>query len=259
MRLKERVAIVTGGNQGIGRAIAIALAKEGARVVIVARNAARLEETVRELRSFSPASLSIQTDVGDESQVQTMVARAHGQLGRIDVLVNNAAITGPTQAAVEIPTQQWMEVLRVNFLGMVFCCREVARIMIPRKSGSIINLSSVAGKTGRALRSPYAASKAAVINFTHTLAAELGPSGIRVNAICPGTIEGERIQRVFSEKAKALGISYEAAAQMRVKETPLGRLLRAEEVAALTVFLASEEASGMTGQAINVSGGREMR
>ncbi len=259
MRLKEKIGIVTGGSQGIGKAIAIALAKEGARVIIVARNGASLEEALKELHSFSPGSLSIRTDIGDESQVQTMVEKVHRQFGQIDFLVNNAAIMGPTQPVVEIPTTEWMEVLRVNFLGMVFCCREVARIMIPSKSGSIINLSSVAGKTGRALRGPYAASKAAVINFTHTLATELGPFGIRVNAICPGTIEGERIQRVFSEKAKALGISYEAAAQMRVKETPLGRLIHAEEVAALTVFLASEEASGMTGQAINVSGGREMR
>ena len=128
-----------------------------------------------------------------------------------------------------------------------------------QKQGAIINVTSVAGKTGRALRTPYAAAKAAVTNLTHSLAMEFAPYNIRINGICPGTIDGERIQRVFTEKAKKLGISYDEAARQRIKETPLGRLIQPEEVAALAVFLASEDASGMTGQVVNVSGGREMR
>ncbi len=131
--------------------------------------------------------------------------------------------------------------------------------MPPVTRGVNINISSVAGKTGRILRSPYAASKAAVINLTHTLAEECGPSGIRVNAICPGTTDGERIRRVFAAKAKSLGITVEEAEQMRVRATPLGRLIRPEEVAAMALFLASDDAAAMTGQALNVTGGREMR
>jgi len=259
MKLKDKVAIVTGGNQGIGKAIALAMAKEGAKVVIVARNAVRLKETLNELRSLCTDSLAIEADVGEESQIKDMVHGVWQNFGRIDILVNNASITGPTKSAVEISAEEWEGVLRINLLGTVFCCREVLRIMVQQRSGVIINISSVAGKTGRALRSPYAAAKAAVINLTQTLATEFGPYGIRINAICPGTTEGERIHKVFSEKATALGISYEEAAQMRIKETPLGRLIQPEEVAALAVFLSSDEASGMTGQAINVSGGREMR
>jgi NAD(P)-dependent dehydrogenase (short-subunit alcohol dehydrogenase family) len=259
MRLKERVALITGGSQGIGRSIAIAFAKEGAKVVITARNEERLRETLEELKRISPDSRAFPADVGDEAQVQKLFAEIQALYGRIDILVNDASITGPTKRLAEMTTAEWMEVLQINLLGTVFCCREALRLMEPVKRGAIVNISSVAGKTGRALRSPYAASKAAVINLTHTLAEECGPLGIRVNAVCPGTTDGERIRRVFAAKAKSLGITVEEAEQMRVRETPLGRLIQPEEVAAMVLFLVSDDALAMTGQAINVTGGREMR
>lgn len=259
MKLKDRVALITGGNQGIGRSIALAFAKEGAKVVITARNEERLRETLAELKRISTDARAFPTDVGDEPQVRKLFAEIRTLYGRIDILVNNAAITGPTKKLTEMTTAEWMEVLQINLLGTVFCCREALRLMEPAKRGAIVNISSVAGKTGRVLRSPYAASKAAVINLTHTLATEYGPLGIRVNAVCPGAIDGERIRRVFAAKAKALGITVEEAEQMRVRETPLARLIQPEEVAAMVLFLASDDAGGMTGQAVNVTGGREMR
>lgn len=259
MKLKDKVAIVTGGSQGIGKAIALAFAGQGAQVVIAARTASRLAEALKELQAIRPPSLAIKTDVADESQVKAMVKKVFDEFGSIDILVNNASIMGPTKMVIEIAAEEWQEVLNVNLLGTVFCSREALRVMMKQKHGNIINVTSVAGKTGRALRTPYAAAKAAVMNFTHSLAMEFAPYNIRINSVCPGTVEGERIYRVFTEKAKKLGISYEEAAQQRIKETPMGRLIQPEEVAALAVFLASEDASGMTGQVINVSGGREMR
>jgi NAD(P)-dependent dehydrogenase (short-subunit alcohol dehydrogenase family) len=259
VKLKDKVAIVTGGSQGIGKAIALAFAGQGAQVVIAARTASRLAEALKELQAIRPPSLAIKTDVADESQVKAMVKKVFDEFGSIDILVNNASIMGPTKMVIEIAAEEWQEVLNVNLLGTVFCSREALRVMMKQKHGNIINVTSVAGKTGRALRTPYAAAKAAVINFTHSLAMEFAPYNIRINGVCPGTVEGERIYRVFTEKAKKMGISYEEAAQQRIKETPMGRLIQPEEVAALAVFLASEDASGMTGQVINVSGGREMR
>lgn len=259
MKLKNKIAIITGGSQGIGKSIAIAMAMEGAKVALAARTSSRLEETVNELRALSLDCCAVQTDVADESQVKKMVNTVCSIFGGLDILVNNAAIMGPTKQATEITAEEWDQVLKTNLLGAFFCAREALKIMTAQRNGVIINVASVAAKTGRALRSPYAAAKAAMVNLTHTLALEFASYNIRINAICPGTIEGERIRRVFTEKAKALGISYEQAAKLRITETPLGRMIKPEEVAALAVFLASEDASGMTGQAINVSGGREMR
>jgi len=259
MKLKDKIAIVTGGSQGIGKSIAIAMAREGAKVTIAARTASRLEEASNALKSFCTECLAIETDVADESRVKAMVKSVYDTFGRLDILVNNAGIMGPTKLATEITAEEWDLVLKSNLLGAMYCAREALEIMKEQRNGAIINIASVAAKTGRALRSPYAASKAALVNLTHSLAMEFAPYNIRINAICPGTIEGARIRRVFTEKASALGISYEKAAQERVAETPLGRFIQPEEVAALAVFLASADASGMTGQAINVSGGREMR
>ncbi|MBI5969064.1 MAG: SDR family NAD(P)-dependent oxidoreductase [Deltaproteobacteria bacterium] len=135
MKLKDKVAIVTGGNQGIGKAIALAMAKEGAKVVIVARNAVRLKETLSALQSLCPYSLAIEADIGEESQIKDMVHKVWQNFGRIDILVNNASITGPTKSAVEISAEEWEEVLRINLLGTVFCCREVLRIMMQQRSG----------------------------------------------------------------------------------------------------------------------------
>ncbi len=259
MKLKDKIAIVTGGSQGIGKSIAIAMASEGAMVTIVARTASRLEETSNELKSLCAECLAIETDVANESQVKAMVKTVYDTFGRLDILVNNAGIMGPTKLATEITAEEWDHVLKTNLLGAVYCAREALQIMTKQRNGAIINIASVAAKTGRALRSPYAATKAAMVNLTHSLAMEFAPYNIRINAICPGTIEGERIRKVFAKKAEALGISYEKAAQERIAATPLGRFIQPEEVAAVAVFLASADASGMTGQVINVSGGREMR
>jgi NAD(P)-dependent dehydrogenase (short-subunit alcohol dehydrogenase family) len=259
MKLKDRIALITGGNQGIGRCIAIAFAKEGAKVVITARNENRLQTTLAELKVICVDACAFPADVGNEAQVQKLFEKIQALYGRIDILINNASITGPTKKTAEMTTAEWMEVLQINLLGTVFCCREALKLMAPAKRGAIVNIASVAGKTGRILRSPYAASKAAVINLTHTLAVEYGPLGIRVNSVCPGTTDGERIRRVFAAKAESLGITVEEAEQMRVRETPLARLIQPEEVAAVVLFLASDDAGAMTGQAVNVTCGREMR
>jgi len=259
MKLKDRIALITGGNQGIGRSIALAFARAGAKVAIAARNEERLKTTLAELKLICADARAFPADVGDESQVRSVFEEIRTKFGCIDILVNNASIMGPTKKTAETTTAEWMEVLQINLLGTVFCCREALKLMAPAKRGVIINVASVAGKTGRILRSPYAASKAAVINLTHTLAVEYGPLGIRVNSVSPGTTEGERIRRVFAAKAESMGITIEEAEQMRVRETPLARLVQPDEVAALVLFLASDDAGAMTGQAVNVTGGREMR
>jgi meso-butanediol dehydrogenase/(S,S)-butanediol dehydrogenase/diacetyl reductase len=259
MQLDGKVAIVTGGGVGIGRAIALAFAKEGADVVVAAEAEPPLKETAAEIEKTGRKSLAVLMDLSDPEQPEAMVDKALEKFGRIDILVNNSGIEGPIKNVTEMDLKEWNELLAINLTGAMLCSQHVLeKSMIPRKSGAIINLASAAGRKGLPMRSAYSSSKFGIIGFTQSLALEVGKYGIRVNAIAPGSVEGERIERVFRVMAENLGISYEEVVKNSNARTALGRMLKPEEVAAVAVFLASEQASGITGQTINCDAGMHM-
>ncbi|MDP2954094.1 MAG: SDR family NAD(P)-dependent oxidoreductase [Chloroflexota bacterium] len=259
MKLKGQVAIVTGGGIGIGKAISLAFAREGAAVVMAARTKEALEEVASLIRASGGTALPVPTDVSQEGQVIALMERTQREFGKIDILVNNSGIEGATAPVVKVDLADWNQVLAVNLTGAMLCAREVLkRNMVPAKSGNIINISSGAGRQGMAFRSPYCASKWAMLGLTYTLALETGRYNIRVNGICPGAIEGDRIDRVIHARAKALGLSYEECRRRMTSTSPMGRMATAEEVAAMAVFLASPDSGGVTGQVINVNVGSSM-
>ena len=255
MRLKGKVAIVTGASQGIGQAIALAFAREGARVVLAARSRANLEGTAKKVAALAGTSLVVPTDVTDEGQARALIGRTLAEYGTLDVLVNNSGIAGPTKPVEEVTKEEWEECMSVNVTGMFLCSKYVVPVMKRNRRGRIINVSSISGKRPLPNRTPYTASKMAVIGFTRTLAFELGEYGVTVNAICPGATEGPRITNVIENMAKVGNISYEEAEKTFTGPAALKSLVRAEDHAALCVFLASEEAAHMTAQDINVTAG----
>jgi NAD(P)-dependent dehydrogenase (short-subunit alcohol dehydrogenase family) len=253
--LDERVAIVTGGGQGIGRAIAVALAEAGAKVVVTARNHGPLAQVEAEIRARGGSALAVPADVSREREVQAMVETARARLGPIDVLVNNAGIAGPTANVEDITEDEWQEVLRVNLVGPFLCCRAVVREMKQRRRGRIINISSISGKRPLVQRTPYCASKMGLVGFTRTLAAELGPFDVTVNAVSPGATAGERIDRVLQNIARSQGKTVEEVSKTFLASTPLGRFVAPEDTARVVVFLASDAAANITGVDINVAAG----
>ncbi len=255
MKLGDKVGIVTGGGRGIGKAIALRLAREGAAVVVCGRSEESLSETAAEIRALERRACAIVADVSDEAQVAAMVRQTLEELGRIDVLVNNAGIAGPTALATSISRAAWDEVLAVNLTGAFLCARAVLPSMIERRSGKIINISSVAGRMAYALRSPYAASKWGLIGLTRTLAQEVGQYNIQINAILPGPTAGERMQNVIENRAEELGRSAEEVERLFVEGTALKRMVDPEHVAAMVAFLASSEGDSITGEAIDVTAG----
>jgi NAD(P)-dependent dehydrogenase (short-subunit alcohol dehydrogenase family) len=263
MRLKNKVAIVTGGGAGLGKAISLALAGEGAAVVVTSRTMASLETAVKEIRLKEGCATAIQTDIANEEQVRNLVGQTLKEYGQIDILVNNAAITGPTANVVDIKLDDWNKELAVGLTGTMICSREVLKSMIPRKSGNIINISSSAGTRGYPMRSAYCVIKWGLTGFTQTLALEVGEFNIRVNAIAPAWLGGERLERAVRTRAEALGQSYEEIYQNMIggaaSRAALGRLVTPEEAASTALFLASDESSGITGQTIIVDAGRSIR
>ena len=255
MKLSNKAAVVTGGGRGIGKEIALALAREGANVLVAGRQADVLEQTASEINSLGRRSVFCVTDVSSESQVDAMVNTALETFGQIDILVNNAGITGPTAPVTHVTRDQWDEVMAINLTGAFLCARAVVPQMIARRSGKIVNISSIAGKTAYALRSSYAASKWGILGLSCTLAQELGPHNIQVNAICPGPTAGERMSGVIAERAKEMGRTAEEIEEMYVEGTALKRMVDPKHVAAAAVFLCSDESNSITGEAIDVSAG----
>jgi len=270
--LEGKVALVTGagGELGIGRAIATRLAKEGADVVVSdLRDQPRdgwggLSAVRDEIEAGGRKSLAIETDVGDADQVQSTVDATIEAFGRLDILVNNAgALAGPDRVpVVELEESAWDLVQRVNVKGTFLCSRAAARHMIGRDGGGrIISMSSVSGKKGTARYAAYSASKFAVIGFTQSLANELAPYGVRVNAICPGLIETERVMGM-AEGLKPEGVTAEAFREEMIQRandyTPLGRIGTGADVAKMAAFLASDESEYLTGLAMTVAGGSWM-
>jgi NAD(P)-dependent dehydrogenase (short-subunit alcohol dehydrogenase family) len=252
---KQSVAIVTGGGKGIGQAIARRLARAGMAVVIGGLDPDELSATADELKTDGAQCLCHVTDVANEEQVDCLVEEARGAFGRIDVLVNNAAIVGPTAPVASLRREDWDEVLAVNLTGAMLCCKAVLPIMMRQRGGHIINISSIAGKIGYQLRSPYAVSKWGLLGLTVTLAKEVGPYNILVNAICPGPVTGPRMEHIIEERAKELGQSREEVEKYYLHKTLLGRMVNAEHVADLVAFLTSPAGGSMTGQVIDITAG----
>ncbi len=258
MRLEDKVAIVTGGGKGLGRAISLAFASEGAVVVVAGRDPAALDETTREIESRGQRGDAIATDVQYEDQVKKMMAYTLDKYGRIDILVNNAATGGPTKNFADLSLDEWNQVIGINLIGPVLCCREALKHMVAARKGNIINISSEGGRSGFAMRSPYAVTKRGLIALTDTLAIEAGAHGIRVNCISPGRVSGERVRNVARDKAKALGITYDEVMASMTMDVSLQRFIEPEEVAAGAVFLASDESSAITGHTLVISCGKHM-
>jgi NAD(P)-dependent dehydrogenase (short-subunit alcohol dehydrogenase family) len=254
-----KTVIVTGGGYGIGKQIALSFGRQGANVVIAARSTEKLAQVEEQLRAMKTRPLAVSTDIGVEQSVQDMVDVVAESYGGVDILVNNAAIAGPTAMIPDIETDEWRAAVDINLSGTFYCCKYVSQLMREARSGNIITLSSVAGRTAYPLRASYAVTRWGVIGLSHTLAAELGPMGIRVNAVVPGPIEGDRSSRVFEARAAAENTDVESMKQFFTKDIPIGRMPTEQEVANCVLYLASEQSVGIHGQAIPVDGGFRMQ
>jgi len=256
MQLKEKVAIVTGGGRGIGRAIAKRFAGEGASVVVAARSEAEVRAVESEIREASRHAMAVAADVSQESECEKIVRAAKSAFGSVDILVNNAGIYGPVQAAERISPREWDEVMAVNLRGPFLLSRLVLPEMYARKSGVILNVTSIAAKAAFQLNSPYAASKAGLMGLTRTLAAEAARKGVRVNAISPGPVPETKMSQELGRKlADYLQADGEGLFRGMLEGILQGRPQTAEEIAAAALFLVSSQSSAITGQTLNVDGG----
>jgi len=244
--LKHKVALITGASQGIGRATARALSEAGAKVAVAARNEQQLSSLAAEIASAGGEALAVPMDVGDAAQVKNGFQQALGKFGRLDILVNNAAITRDT-LALRMKLDDWDAVLRTNLTGAHLCIQQALGAMLKQRSGRIINITSVVAETGNAGQANYVASKAGLIGLTRAIAVEVASRSITVNAIAPGFITTpmtDPLPEELKEKMKSM--------------IPLGRFGTDREVAAAVVFLASDEAGYITGQVLGVNGGMHM-
>jgi ketoreductase len=265
MQLQDRVAVITGGGRGIGRAIAELFYREGARVAIVSRNTKALQTCATDLNQGDHRIVPFRCDVTDRDEVEVMVGNVVEVWDRIDILVNNAGVSGTTPidpggapGEQEEVDRRWQEILSTNLSGTYFCTREAVRHMSDGGTGRILNLSSVLGKFGVAGYTAYCASKHGVIGFTKALARELAPRRITVNALCPGWVTTDMARQGIEEGARRLGVTVEEFRRKAESGVPLGRFIEPQEVARLALFLASDAGAGITGQAINLDGGAAM-
>lgn len=255
-RLEDQVAIVTGGAQGLGEALAIRLSQEGAKVVVADINIESAQKVAERLSD----SLALKVDVTNYEDCKNMADIVLQKYGKIDLLVSNAAIL-IAKAIDEFTSEEWKKVIDVNLVGYFNCAKAVAPIMMKQQKGNIIQINSKSGKKGSFKNSAYAASKFGGIGLTQSLALELAPYKVRVNAICPGNLLDSPlwVNSLYEQYARNQGITKEQVREKYLNQVPLKRGCTYEDVANVLVFLASDEASYMTGQAINVTGGQEMR
>jgi sorbitol-6-phosphate 2-dehydrogenase len=259
--LQGKIAIVTGGAQGLGEAICRRLADEGAHVVIGDMNLAGAQRAAAAIETETgQRAVAVEVNVTDESQVEALFRRAVNEFGRVDILVSNAGIL-IAGAVDEFAAEKWRQVLNVNLYGYFLTAKHAARVMKAQRSGSIIQINSKSGKKGSYKNSAYAASKFGGIGFTQSIALELAEYGVRANAICPGNLLDSPlwVDSLYAQYAKKWGISEEEVRRKYVDQVPMKRGCTYEDVTNVVVFLASEQSSYMTGQAINVTGGQEMR
>ncbi len=259
--LYDQVAIVTGGAQGLGAAIVARLAAEGAHVVVADTNLTGAQATAEEVaRVTGRRTLAHATDVTDEAQVAALVDQTHATFGRLDIMVANAGIV-LAGAIEDFDVDRWRKVVDVNLTGYFLCAKHAARIMKAQGHGAIIQINSKSGKKGSFKNGAYAASKFGGIGLTQSIALELAEFGVRVNAVCPGNLLDSPLwqESLYAQYAQRLGISEAEVRQRYVDQVPMKRGCTYQDVTNVVVFLASDQASYMTGQAINVTGGQEMR
>jgi 3-oxoacyl-[acyl-carrier protein] reductase len=256
MMLKGQVAVVTGGGRGIGRAIALRFAAEGAAVVVTARGEAEIGSVAKEIEQAGGRALAVQGDVSQEAGAEKIVSAAREAFGTIHILVNNAGIYGPVKPIEKITPSEWDDVLAVNLRGAFLMSRAVLPEMYQRGSGAIVNLTTIAAKVPFALNGPYAASKAGLMGLTRTLAAEGAKRGVRVNAVSPGPVAETKMWTELEQNlADNLQIGREEMAKNVAAGILQGRPQTADEIAAAALFLVSDAASAITGQILNVDGG----
>ncbi len=252
--LEGRGAVVTGGGRGIGAAVARALAAAGARVVIAARSERELEGVAAELRGAGLEVHAVPCDVTDPAAIERLATVAGERLGRVDILVNNAGVS--SSAPVRSQTlEEWRRLFAVNVEGLFLVTRALLPAMAERGWGRVVNIASIAGRTGAPYISAYAASKHAVVGFTRSCAAEVAARGVTVNALCPGYVATPMTDRSVERIVEKTGRAAEEARRMLVSSNPQGRLIEPEEVAYLAVALCDERARGVNGQAIGIDGG----
>lgn len=253
-KLNNRIALVTGGGRGIGRAIALSLAQEGARVAVTARTAGELEEVVGAIRRSGGTALAVSADLADHDEPARVIRTVEQQWGPVQVLVNNAGIgsSANPKPVVEFDDAFWDLSLAVNLTAPYLLCKSVLPAMLAAHWGRIINVASINGKIGGVHGAAYAASKHGLLGLTRTLALEVVRHGITVNAVCPGPVRSVMNDRRIAYDAQRLGVTF---AEQEAAVTPMGRRLEPDEVAPLAVFLASDDARMVTGQAWNVCGG----
>jgi sorbitol-6-phosphate 2-dehydrogenase len=259
--LTDQIAIVTGGGQGLGQAICQRLAEEGAHIVVADINTSTAEQTAAAIRERTDrTAIAVQVNVTDEGQVESMVQRTVDEFGRLDILVSNAGVlrSGPIEG---FDAGDWQFVMNVNLFGYFLCAKHACRVMMEQRSGTIIQINSKSGKKGSFKNSAYAATKFGGIGLTQSVALEMAEYGVRVNAVCPGNLLDSPlwVNSLYGQYAQRWGITEEEVRQRYVDQVPMKRGCTYEDVCKVVVFLASEQSSYMTGQAINVTGGQEMR
>ena len=256
MKLAGRVAIVTGAGRGVGRGIALELARNGANVVVADLNLDTARAVADEINTLGREARPLLVDVTIKSQMDAMAAKAVADLGRLDIMVNNAGV-GHVKPFLEITEDEWDKVFAVNLKGMLFGMQAAAKAMINQeRRGRIVNISSVAGKSGRPVLAAYAASKSAIINLTQSAAMALAPQEITVNAICPGVVDTHMGKSVIAEMKAYVDEGKIPEELIRIPEAPLGPRAEPEDIAKMAAFLVSDDADYITGQSINVDGGR---
>lgn len=255
--LEPRIVLVTGGSGGLGKAIARAFAARGHRVVVVARDQARLQSTAADISASGGRVLPLRCDVTDREQVHSLAAEIASRWGAVQVLVNNAGIARAARL-IDMADELWDDTLATNLTGAYNCCKVFLPAMIKAKWGRIINIASTTAKVGYSHVTAYAASKHGLLGLTRSLALETATQGVTVNAICPGYVDDERTRENARLMAEKTGKSAEEVLRIFASSAPQNRLIAPDEVASLALLLASETLSGMTGQAINVDGGAVM-
>jgi NAD(P)-dependent dehydrogenase (short-subunit alcohol dehydrogenase family) len=250
--VNKRVAVTAAGN-GIGRAIAEMFLAAGARVHVCDLDG----ESLAAFREAAPELGTTLADVAEPDQVACLFDEAEAHLGGLDVLVNNAGIAGPTGPVEDCVPEEWRRTLAVGLDGTFYCLRHAVPLLKRAGGGTIVNISSTAGLMGYPLRAPYTAAKWAVVGLTKSLAVELGPSGIRANAICPGSVDGPRMERVFAAEAEARGRTPEEVRESYLRNASLRTFIEAHDIAAMALFLASDAGAKISGQALAVDGHTE--
>jgi NAD(P)-dependent dehydrogenase (short-subunit alcohol dehydrogenase family) len=253
--LDGKVAIITGASKGIGRALSLCFAREGAAVICAARSEDLVHETARMVREARGRALAVTCDASREEDVKRMVAAGVATFGKITTLVNNAGDGGPTKPVEDYTMDDWLYTIHSCLTSSYVCTRYAVPELVRAGGGAIVNISSTAGRRGLAYRIGYCSAKAGQVGMTYGMALELGPRGIRVNCVAPGAVEGDRIDRVIAGQAEVRGTTTAAVRQAFIERSPLRRMTTADDIADAVAFLASDRASNISGQVLAVNAG----